>query len=84
MDTIGWIGSFLLAFCGLPQAYKCWRTKRADDISWMFLLMWGFGELLILVYVIPKLDWPLVFNYAANIIFIGIILRYKLINSKQS
>lgn len=78
METIGWIGGILLAFCGLPQAYESFKTKNSDGLTWSFLIMWGVGELFTIVYVIPKWHWPLIFNYTANIIFIGIILYYKI------
>jgi len=78
METIGWIGSILLAFCGLPQAIESFKTKNSDGLTWGFLIMWGVGELFTIVYIIPKWHWPLIFNYTANIIFISIILYYKI------
>jgi MtN3 and saliva related transmembrane protein len=78
METIGWIGSVLLAFCGLPQAIESWRTKNSDGLTWSFLLMWGVGEIFTIIYILPKWHWPLIFNYTANIIFISIILYYKI------
>jgi uncharacterized protein with PQ loop repeat len=78
METIGWIGSILLAFCGLPQAVESYKTKNSDGLTWGFLIMWGVGELFTIVYIIPKWHWPLIFNYTANIIFISIILYYKI------
>ena len=78
MDNIGWIGSILLAFCGLPQAIESFKTKNSDGLTWGFLIMWGVGELFTIVYIIPKWHWPLIFNYTANIIFISIIVYYKL------
>lgn len=78
METIGWIGSILLAFCGLPQAIESYKTKSSDGLTWGFLIMWGLGELFTIVYIIPKWHWPLIFNYTANIIFISIIVYYKI------
>jgi uncharacterized protein with PQ loop repeat len=77
MNIIGWIGSVCLALCGIPQAVKTIQTRSAGDISIMFLLLWLIGEVLTLVYIVPKLDWPLLFNYSVNIIVIAIVLRYK-------
>lgn len=82
METIGWIGSLLLAFCGLPQALESWRTKSSNGITWGFLLMWSFGELFTIIYVIPKLDWPLLFNYSANLVFLAVIAYYKVKGKK--
>ena len=78
MEYIGWIGSILLAFCGLPQAIESFKTKNSDGLTWGFLIMWGVGEIFTIIYILPKWHWPLIFNYTANIIFISIIVYYKL------
>jgi len=78
MDSIGWIGSILLAFCGLPQAWESFKTKKSDGLTWGFLLMWGIGEIFTIIYIIPKWHWPLIFNYTANILFISVIVFYKI------
>jgi uncharacterized protein with PQ loop repeat len=82
MEYIGWIGSILLAFCGLPQAIESYKTKSSEGLTWSFLIMWGVGEIFTVIYIIPKWHWPLIFNYTANIIFISIIVYYK-INPKR-
>ena len=78
MEFLGWFGSILLAFCGLPQAIESYKTKCSDGLTWGFLFMWSFGEILTFLYVLPKLDLPLIFNYSANIIFLIIIVYYKI------
>jgi uncharacterized protein with PQ loop repeat len=78
MEYIGWIGSILLAFCGLPQAIESYKTKNSDGLTWSFLGMWGMGEIMTIIYILPKWHWPLIFNYTANIVFIAIILYYKI------
>lgn len=78
MELIGWIGGILLAFCGLPQAIESYKQGHSRGLTWGFLIMWGVGELFTIVYVIPKWHWPLIFNYTANIIFISIIVYYKI------
>ena len=80
---IGWIGSLLLSFCGLPQAIKSYRTKRADDLSWLFLGMWGFGEFFTCIYVVQsniisgEFQYPLIFNYVLNFIIICYLFYVK-------
>lgn len=74
---LGWIGAICLSLCAVPQVIRSIRTKKADDISAAFLILWLLGEFLTLIYVFPKFDFPLIANYMANIIFISIILRYK-------
>lgn len=83
-ETMGWAGSILLAFCGLPQAVESWRKGRSDGVTWGLLSMWGAGELLTLAYVLPRMELPLVFNYAANIVFLSVILYYKVWPRKGS
>lgn len=78
MDYIGWLGSILLAFCGLPQAIESYKTKSSAGLTWGFLLMWFIGEIFTIIYIIPKWHWPLIFNYTANIIFLIIIIYYKI------
>ncbi len=80
---IGWIGSFLFATCAVPQAYKTWKSKRADDLSWIFLLFWLFGELLTLTYILID-DWqiktthyPLYMNYIFNTILVIYLVYAK-------
>ena len=80
---IGWIGSFMLAICAVPQAYKSYVDKHSDGISWYFLLLWLFGEVFLLVYVINKLDIPLIINYLCNIFIVVIILYYKIKGGKK-
>jgi len=82
MDIIGYIGSIMLAICGLPQAIESFKTKSSEGLTWGFILLWFFGELFTFAYIIPKMDLPLLINYSANIIFLIIIIYYK-VNPKR-
>jgi hypothetical protein len=77
MELLGWLGSGLLAFCGVPELLNTLRTKKCS-LSWGFLLMWLFGEIFILIPVLSQnLGLFLVFNYSLNIIIISILCYYK-------
>jgi uncharacterized protein with PQ loop repeat len=78
METLGWFGSILFAICGLPQAIQCAKDGHSRGLNWFFLLCWFGGEVLTTVYVWPKADWPLLSNYLVNMIFLLIMLRYKI------
>ncbi len=78
MELIGWAGSILFAACGIPQAYESYNKGNSNGLTWAFLLMWLGGEVLTLIYIIPKLDWPLLFNYSCNLLCLLLILRYKI------
>jgi uncharacterized protein with PQ loop repeat len=77
VELCGWVGSALLAFCGLPQAVESWRTGRSDGVTWGLLVMWGLGEFMTLAYVLPRMELPLIMNYTANIVFLSVIIFYK-------
>lgn len=76
MKAVSWIGSFLLAICGLPIAYEAYENKGSEISTW-FLVLWGLGELLTFTYVVYKDEKALTFNYLSNIVFIGIVCYYK-------
>lgn len=82
MEQIGWLGSILLAFCGLPQAIESIKTKSSEGLTWGFIGMWFLGEIMTFIYILPKMDLPLLFNYTANIIFLAIIIYFKLMPKK--
>lgn len=77
MELMGWIGSFLFAICGLPQAWQSYKQGHSNGLNWFFILAWFYGEILTLGYIWPKQDWPLICNYLINILFILIIIKYK-------
>ena len=78
MEAMGWIGSLMLAFCGLPELCKSLKSHRCG-LSWGFLILWGGGELLVLVpIVMHKMSAFLVFNYTVNLLIIGGLMWIKL------
>jgi uncharacterized protein with PQ loop repeat len=85
---LGWIGAFLFAFCAVPQVIKTYRTKKADDLSWLFLLFWLFGELLTLIYIVVDdiiheiWHLPLYMNYTFNTVLV-LYLIYAKVAYKQ-
>lgn len=82
-QLIGWLGATLFAICAVPQVIKTWQTKRADDLSWLFLLFWLFGEILMLIYIIiddfylKTTHYPLYVNYIFNIVMVLYLIWAK-------
>ena len=84
MDTIGWTGTILLAFCGIPQLIKSIREGHSDGMSWVFLLTWFIGEICLLIFTVGKMKGIiLIMNYVLNIIIVGGILRYKMFPKRE-
>ena len=77
IEVVGWVGAICFSICALPQAYKTWKIKHADDLSALFLWLWTIGEVCMLVYVWPRQDWPLIVNYVFNLVCLIVILYYK-------
>lgn len=80
IDLLGYVGGFLFAFCGLPQAWKSYKDGHSDGVSLMMILMWLSGEILMQLYVYLQhgLDLPLLLNYWVNTVFVFVILKYKI------
>lgn len=77
LDKLGWIGSALLAFCGLPELYTAITTGQCL-LTYTFLIMWGLGEALVLIPVLIKIKSKfLIFNYTINLICVIILLYIK-------
>lgn len=77
IEIFGWLGSFLLAICAAPQAFYALKHKNSHGISWGFLLLWLFGEIFTLIYVLKLQDAPLLLNYTLNLVFLCVILYFK-------
>lgn len=71
------IGSVLLALCGLPEALRCIKLKRCD-IGYGMLLMWLLGEICLVKFSFNTEQHILLINYLTNILFIGIMIYYKI------
>jgi uncharacterized protein with PQ loop repeat len=78
MILLGWIGSILLACCGIPQALLAFKQKHSDGVSWGMCLMWYIGEWCVLIYMFRSANWPLIFNFIMNIVTISIVIWYKI------
>jgi len=77
IDLFGYVGGILLAFCGLPEAYRAYKNKRCD-IGKGMLSMWFVGEICLFLYVLPNRDIPLLMNYLTNILLLSILIWYKI------
>jgi uncharacterized protein with PQ loop repeat len=84
VEALGYIGGLCLALCGVPLAWATLRAGHAKGLDLGFLLLWFFGEVLTIIYILPKQDYPLLLNYGLNLTLLIIILRYKLWPRKQN
>lgn len=82
-ELMGWFGAALFSCCALPQCIKTWKTRRTDDLSWWFLVMWWAGEVLTFGYVVVtnaragEFQLPLLANYVFNFVLVCYLLVAK-------
>jgi MtN3 and saliva related transmembrane protein len=50
VETIGVVAGMLTTTAFIPQVWKIWRTRAANDISYGMFALFAFGVLLWLVY----------------------------------
>jgi len=84
LEVMGWVGSTLFAACAIPQCIKAYRTKKMNDFSWCFILMWFWGEILTFSYVfitnymVGVYQIPLLANYFFNFILLCYLIYVKI------
>jgi len=84
IETIGWLGSFFFAICGIPQAWESYKAKNSNGISHGFLWLWILGEVFTLFYIMAQeiVLIPLVANYLFNLLSLVVIVYYKYNSTK--
>ena len=82
-DVYGFTAAVLTTVAFLPQVIKTWRTKRAEDVSTVMLLMFVTGLLFWIVYAIQTHALPVLIANIITFILNVTILALKLIYSKE-
>ena len=77
MDALGYTAAFFATGSFIPQVLKTWRTRSAEDLSWLMLATHVLGLTLWLLYGIALRSSPII---AANAI--GVALDILLIALK--
>ena len=83
-DVYGFIAASLTTVAFLPQVIKTWRTKKAEDVSTMMLLMFITGLLFWIIYAIQTHSLPVLMANIITFIFNLIILTLKFIYGKET
>jgi uncharacterized protein with PQ loop repeat len=79
MDFIVWngyIGGILSASIFLPQLYKMHKTKRSNDISWVFIIISIIASIFSLVYYIQIHANPMTYTNIFSL-FTRLLLAYQ-------
>ena len=79
IDFFGFSAAFLTTIAFLPQLYKTWKTKSAEDVSLIMLILFITGLICWIIYGIEINSVPFLFSNIITFIFNFSILILKLI-----
>ena len=79
-DTFGFIAAALTTIAFLPQVIKTWRTKKAEDVSIVMLLMFITGLIFWIIYALQVRILPVlianIITLILNVSILGLKLSY--------
>ena len=84
IDLFGFLAALLTTIAFLPQLYKTWKTKSADDVSLIMLLLFIIGLICWIIYGFKINSIPLVLANTITFIFNSSILILKITYSKNN
>lgn len=79
MNTIlllGWISTILFTVCFIPQVVKMEKTKKVDDISFLFFFIQFIANIIALAYAILIHQIPLIVKYVAALGMLVVVIYY--------
>ena len=83
VDLFGFLAAFLTTIAFLPQLYKTWQTKSADDVSLIMLILFIVGLICWIIYGIKINSTPILIANIVTFIFNFSILILKITYGKQ-
>ena len=84
IDLFGFLAAFLTTLAFLPQLYKTWKTKSAEDVSLVMLILFITGLICWIIYGIKILSIPIIAANVVTFIFNFSILILKLSYNKKN
>lgn len=79
MNTIlllGWVSTILFTVCFIPQIVKMEKTKKVDDISFLFFFIQFIANIIALAYAILIHQVPLIVKYVAALGMLVVVIYY--------
>ena len=83
IDLFGFSAAFLTTIAFFPQLYKTWKTKSADDVSLVMLILFIIGLFCWIIYGLKINSVPILVANIITFIFNFLILILKIIYSKN-
>tara|TARA_Y100001968_G_scaffold270827_1_gene262175 strand:- start:373 stop:648 length:276 start_codon:yes stop_codon:yes gene_type:complete len=83
IDLFGFSAAFLTTIAFLPQLYKIWQTKSAEDVSLIMLILFITGLICWIIYGSIIHSTPIVFANVVTFMFNFSILILKITYRKK-
>ena len=83
IDLFGFSAAFLTTIAFLPQLYKTWQTKSAEDVSLIMLILFITGLICWIIYGLKIHSIPILFANIVTFIFNFLILIFKVRYKKK-
>jgi MtN3 and saliva related transmembrane protein len=80
MDYIqiaGHIGAFLSSVTFIPQVYRVWKTKSANDLSMTMMIIVFTSTLIWLVYGVALMLWPVILANTVIAVLSLLLIYFK-------
>ncbi len=78
IDLFGFLAAFLTTIAFLPQLYKTWQTKSAEDVSLIMLILFITGLICWIIYGLEIHSIPILVANVVTFIFNFSILILKI------
>lgn len=75
--TLGGLAAFLTTVANVPQVIKCFRTRKAGDLSRKMLIALAMGFALWLAYGVMREDVIIVVANGISLVLVAILLWFK-------
>ena len=83
VDLFGFLAAVLTTIAFLPQLYKTWKTKSADDVSLIMLILFIIGLICWIIYGMKINSVPILAANIITFIFNFSILILKIVYIKK-
>ena len=83
IDLFGFLAALLTTIAFLPQLFKTWQTKSADDVSLVMLILFITGLLCWIIYGFKINSTPILVANIITFIFNFSILVLKILFRKK-
>ena len=83
VTAVGIAAAIVTTSAFLPQAYRTYKSRSADDFSWAYLVMFTSGIALWLVYGLSRKDVAVIGANAATLVLLFVIVGVKFFAAKH-